>query len=79
MGHPIIGDTVYGRRRCLSRLAKENASLYAILKDAKRQMLHALHLTFDHPVTEESLRLNAPLHEDMHAIIAQLKREMRAK
>lgn len=79
MGHPIIGDTVYGRRRRLSRLAKENAPLYAILKNAKRHMLHAKHLGFVHPVTAESLSFDAPLHEDMHAVIEQLKKEMFAK
>jgi 23S rRNA pseudouridine1911/1915/1917 synthase len=72
MGHPIVGDSVYGRRRSLSRLAKENTFLYAILKTAKRQMLHALHLGFAHPVTAESLRFNAPLPEDMQTIIEQL-------
>jgi 23S rRNA pseudouridine1911/1915/1917 synthase len=76
MGHPIIGDTVYGRRRNLSRLARENPSLYAIVKTAKRQMLHALHLRFDHPVTAESLSLNAPLYQDMHAVIDQLQKEI---
>jgi 23S rRNA pseudouridine1911/1915/1917 synthase len=75
MGHPIIGDTVYGRRRSLARLAKENPSLDAIIKSAKRQMLHALHLRFDHPVTAESISLKAPLHEDMHAIVELLKKE----
>lgn len=76
MGYPIVGDGVYGRRRSLFRMAKENASLYAILKTVKRQMLHARHLKFDHPVTAESLCFDAPLHEDMHAIIEQLKKEM---
>jgi 23S rRNA pseudouridine1911/1915/1917 synthase len=79
MGHSVIGDTVYGRRRRHSSLAKENPFLYAILKVAKRQMLHALYLSFDHPVTAEPLGFNAPLHEDMHAIIEQLKKEMRTK
>ncbi len=79
MGHPVIGDAVYGRRRGMSRLANENASLYAILKTAKRQMLHARHLGFAHPVTAESLRFNAPLHEDMHAIIEQLRKKIRSK
>jgi 23S rRNA pseudouridine1911/1915/1917 synthase len=78
MGHPIIGDTVYGRRRSLSRPAKENAPLYAILKVAKRQMLHALHLRFDHPVTAQPLCFKAPLHEDMHAIIEQLQKKTHA-
>ncbi len=79
MGHPVIGDTVYGRHRCLSRLAKENASLYAFLKTAKRQMLHARRLGFVHPVTAESLSFDAPLHEDMHVIIGQLRKHIRAK
>jgi 23S rRNA pseudouridine1911/1915/1917 synthase len=79
MGHPIIGDTVYGRRRNLSRLARENPSLYAISKTAKRQMLHALRLRLDHPVTAESLSLNAPLHQDMHAVIDQLQKKICAR
>jgi 23S rRNA pseudouridine1911/1915/1917 synthase len=73
MGHPIVGDNVYGRR---PRLAKENAPLYAILKTAKRQMLHALRLGFTHPVTAETLHFNAPLPEDMQTIIEQLDKKI---
>jgi 23S rRNA pseudouridine1911/1915/1917 synthase len=72
MGHPVVGDGVYGRRRSLLRLAKENAPLYAILKTAKRQMLHALHLGFVHPVTAEMLCFEASLPTDMQTIIDQL-------
>lgn len=74
MGHPVVGDAVYGRRRSLSRLAKENVSLYTILKTAQRQMLHALNLEFFHPATAESLCFTAPLAEDMQAIIDQLEK-----
>jgi 23S rRNA pseudouridine1911/1915/1917 synthase len=78
MGHPIVGDGVYGGRRTLSRLARENASLHAIVKSAKRQMLHARQLKFHHPATAQLLSFKAPLHEDMHAIIERLK-QLRAR
>jgi 23S rRNA pseudouridine1911/1915/1917 synthase len=74
MGHPVVGDAVYGKRRCLSRLAKQNASLYAVLKSAQRQMLHALNLEFVHPAAAKSMCFTAPLAEDMQAIIDQLEK-----
>jgi 23S rRNA pseudouridine1911/1915/1917 synthase len=73
MGHPIVGDGVYGRRRSLSRLAKEDAFLHAIVKTAKRQMLHARQLKFSHPVTAQSLCFNAPLHKDMLSVIEAMR------
>ena len=37
-----------------------------------RQALHAFRLSFDHPVTGESLRFEAPLPEDMLGLLAAL-------
>lgn len=48
IGFPLAGDTLYG---------KESAII-------GRQALHALRLTFPHPVTKEPLSVTAPLHED---------------
>lgn len=58
IGHPIIGDPVYGRR----------------LKDVEfpRQALHATHLRLIHPITEENMEFDAPLPEDMQALLARL-------
>lgn len=72
MGHSIVGDAVYGRRRNLTRLAKEQPELYEIFKPVKRQMLHAFRLGFSHPVTAEPLSFEAPLHEDMRTILHHL-------
>ena len=72
MGHPIVGDTVYGIRRSLLRLAKRNPDLYGILKTVKRQMLHARRLDFDHPVSTQKLRFETPLPQDMQTIVTQL-------
>ena len=52
-GHPIWGDKVYGRPHTL-------ADGYA----PPRQMLHAARLEIAHPLTDEMLRLEAPLPAD---------------
>jgi 23S rRNA pseudouridine1911/1915/1917 synthase len=54
LGHPILGDAVYGRRR---------AGNYP------RQMLHAWKLGFNHPRTKARMHFEAPLPEDFRAAI----------
>jgi 23S rRNA pseudouridine1911/1915/1917 synthase len=59
IGHPIIGDPVYGRK----------GRHY----DFGRQALHAEKLTLVHPATEEVMEFLAPLPEDMNSLISDLK------
>lgn len=56
LGHPIIGDTLYG-----------NSS-----KLISRQALHSSSVTFCHPITKEKMTLTAPLFNDMNSIISSL-------
>jgi 23S rRNA pseudouridine1911/1915/1917 synthase len=74
MGHPIIGDPVYGPRKKRSNWAKRDLAFYQAVKAADRQMLHAFRLGFVHPVTAENLHFDAPLPEDMIAVIKALKK-----
>jgi 23S rRNA pseudouridine1911/1915/1917 synthase len=71
-GHGLVGDPVYGGRRRLSA-----AALPADVADAvaafPRQALHARLLGFVHPVTGQALRFEAPLPEDMAALLVQLR------
>lgn len=53
IGHPIIGDTLYGTSSPL----------------INRQALHSSVVTFYHPITHEKFRLEAPLFDDMSSII----------
>ncbi|MCX6897299.1 MAG: RluA family pseudouridine synthase [Verrucomicrobia bacterium] len=62
MGHPIVGDKVYGGTR-----------KHPLAKQAGRQMLHAQTLAFDHPRTHKRLEFAAPLPQDMAALIRQLE------
>lgn len=59
LGHPVAGDTLYGRAR--------NTRNYP------RQMLHAHRLTLSHPITGETLAYSAPLWSDFQEIIDQLR------
>lgn len=51
IGHPIIGDRVYGRR--------------GVVGDPGRPWLHARQLGFEHPITSAPLEFLAPLPDDL--------------
>lgn len=74
MGHPIIGDQVYGRRRMLTQLAKNDPLLYKIVKPIDRQMLHAFQLEFVHPIKGQAISIRAPLPTDMKTVVGQLEK-----
>jgi 23S rRNA pseudouridine1911/1915/1917 synthase len=59
-GHPLMGDDLYG------------GSLDLI----HRQALHSWRLEFNHPVTREHMRLEAPLPADMTSLIHKLKKQL---
>jgi len=57
LGHPVLGDKVYGGKHA---------------KTFPRQMLHAWKLGFEHPRTSEWKRFEAPLPEDFREAVAAL-------
>ena len=61
-GSPVIGDRVYGVRR------KGDPAI-------DRQALHAYGLTFEHPVTGEPMRFEAPPPEDFQRALDELRGE----
>ncbi len=68
IGHPLIGDQDYGRHF----QTKENTLNEAtrnIVTNFKRQALHAETLGFEHPVSGESLRFQAPLPCDFQQLL----------
>lgn len=66
-GHPLIGDTTYGRNR--TRAAR---GIPEVARAFPRQALHAATLGFTHPVTAQSLSFESDLPADMRALIAAL-------
>ncbi len=72
--HPVFGDQLYnGRETQLMRLP-ENLRKRGqhLLKMMPRQALHAKELTFLHPRTGERVRFEAPLPDDMQAVLEKL-------
>ncbi len=69
LGHPIVGDDMYGGKAVHPRdlgLAPGDEPLIA------RQALHAAMLSFRHPFTNEPMTFRAPLPADMAGLLAAL-------
>ncbi len=62
IGHPVVGDAMYGRGR-----------RDPLPAPAVRQMLHAASLSFTHPTTGDRLEFIAPLPDDLRRLIAALR------
>ena len=58
LGHPVMGDHLYG---------EENPNLIS------RQALHSASLSFLHPVTGQPIKITAPLPPDMEEALERLR------
>lgn len=61
VGYPVVGDTVYGRRKKTVLL--------------ERHFLHAAALTFRRPADNQELTLEAPLPAELEQLLATLEQE----
>ncbi|MEZ5416005.1 MAG: RluA family pseudouridine synthase [Vicinamibacterales bacterium] len=59
LGHPVLGDRVYGTARAAAA--------------APRQMLHAWTLAFPHPITGARIAVDAPLPDDFAHLRTRLR------
>ena len=87
LGHPLIGDEVYGSRRSsrgdLPRAEADGVGPPSRPKAASagkpmRQMLHAWRLAFPHPMTGAMIRVEAPLAGDFEKVLRALRARSRA-
>lgn len=65
IGHPLLGDPVYGRTRTVHRDVLNQL-------DFKRQALHAAVLGFVHPVSKENLSFKSAVPSDMQELFRAL-------
>jgi len=65
IGHPLLGDPVYGRGKSVHRDLLNQL-------DFKRQALHAAHLGFIHPITKGRLSFDSALPSDMQELFTAL-------
>jgi len=72
IGHPLIGDPLYGQG-FKSKLRKLPEPLQGKLAALSRQALHAKHLAFVHPTSGTLLKFNSPLPAELAEIVAAFK------
>jgi 23S rRNA pseudouridine1911/1915/1917 synthase len=65
IGHPLLGDPVYGRNRPEHREMLNRLNF-------RRQALHAAHLGFIHPITSASLAFSSEIPDDMQGLFREL-------
>ena len=80
IGHPVVGDALYGAPAQLqdqaalqpgsSRAARRNIEVERL--KLNRNFLHAAHLEFVHPITGKSLELEAPLPGELTDFLVRI-------
>lgn len=71
IGHPLVGDPVYGPGfRTKAQTLPEQARL--AVEKLDRQALHASHLGFEHPESGEIMTFDSPLPGDIAQIVKSL-------
>jgi 23S rRNA pseudouridine1911/1915/1917 synthase len=65
LGHPVVGDTLYGAPHIIPGLAPEF--------ELDRNFLHAAHLSFTHPQTRKPLDIHAPLPAELESFLKAIR------
>jgi 23S rRNA pseudouridine1911/1915/1917 synthase len=65
IGHPVVGDDVYGERNYKEFIKK--------FGELNRYFLHSTHLRFAHPMTGVVLDFHSPLPDDLQKVLGRMK------
>lgn len=68
LGHPVVGDTLYGAPAKIPGVHREGTG-----PTLNRNFLHAAHLSLDHPITHKPLDLDAPLPDELTSLLEELR------
>lgn len=71
IAHPLLGDQTYGGRPRPPKNASEE--LMRVMREFKRQALHAVMLRLAHPISGEMMEWYAPLPADFVELVEALK------
>jgi 23S rRNA pseudouridine1911/1915/1917 synthase len=78
LGHPVVGDTLYGAPRTIVLPGRKDAIEHpteGTSAGLERNFLHAAHLEFAHPQTGKALAIDAPLPAELQQFLNWLKTE----
>ena len=77
IGHPVVGDPVYGGRGAPAA-KRQRPRLTELLRGFRRQALHAERLGLNHPESAEPLEWTAPMPDDMLRLVTALEEDARS-
>ena len=69
LGHPVVGDSVYGEGWERGMGGPNRGWARELARRMPRQFLHAARLGFEHPITSEAMRFRSPLPTDLESIV----------
>jgi 23S rRNA pseudouridine1911/1915/1917 synthase len=77
LGHPVVGDTLYGAPAIIRAVTHTGRRKAAAELEPKlhldRNFLHAAELALLHPMTGRSLSFQAPVPEELHLFLKELE------
>ncbi len=59
LGHPLVGDTLYGSIHALGEIVREVKPFAHI---SRKFLLHAEYIAFHHPLTDKRIEMRSPLY-----------------
>jgi 23S rRNA pseudouridine1911/1915/1917 synthase len=70
IGHPLVGDEVYGGRKTINRLPE---AWQEVVQTCHRPALHAWQLSLTHPISGKPCHWEAPLMDDLASLLPALR------
>ena len=77
INHPVVGEKLYIEANRKQRIS--SSKIKQAISQAKRQLLHALEVSFEHPASREWLKFRAPMPEDFHRVLNLLESQYEKK
>jgi 23S rRNA pseudouridine1911/1915/1917 synthase len=77
LGHPVVGDTLYGAPHILRAVSPSPGLELSPELGLDRNFLHAAHLSFTHPQTSKPMDIDAPLPAELDTFLSAIRAGLR--
>jgi 23S rRNA pseudouridine1911/1915/1917 synthase len=77
LGHPVVGDTLYGAPHIIRALTPDPDLEFKLELSLDRNFLHAAHLSFTHPQTSKPMDIHAPLPAELDTFLSAIRAGLR--
>jgi 23S rRNA pseudouridine1911/1915/1917 synthase len=71
VGHPVVGDSLYGSAKRLKEMSMQ--TVRDMLRGVSRPLLHAGYLKFIHPLSAAAVDFTVPPPDDFMAVLNRLR------